>query len=215
MMLKLRSRASFWEFSPLFPATLVARAPILYLGGEGKIEDVIAGLNSLENSGNERRVGMDEIEVGQGGGNLRRTVTWFLVGLVLGVVVTAIAVPRLGRRLPEAVRGKYESLQGPVTAKERQDDRLLLTIVTPAGAILATFKKQVAEISLLVERGDTVELAVPGYQPFLENPEIARVAKPMQLYTDTASTPTTQDEPAPDSAAFPVDSLMEMSPPIE
>lgn len=108
----------------------------------------------------------------------RRTVVTFVVGVVVGVLLVVLARPFLGTRLPEAMSGKRESVTGPVAAKQRQQDRLLLTIVTPAGAILGTFTKRVAEIDLLVQVEDTVTLAITGYQPFLQDPQITRVAKP-------------------------------------
>ena len=93
-----------------------------------------------------------------------------------------------------------EPVEGPVAAKPMQDDRLLLTIVTPSGAILGTFKKKIEEINLLVETGDTVALTIPGYQPFLEDPEITRVAKPMGETLGQSPEPPAMDA-MPDSAA--------------
>jgi hypothetical protein len=119
--------------------------------------------------------------------------------LVLGIVGTFVVQPLLGRRLPEAVRGRYETLEGPVTAKQRQDERLLLTVSTRAGAILATFRKQVEEINLLVEEGDTVALDVPGYQPFMQNPEIIRVAKP-DMVPPPPQRPEVEDVSVPEAA---------------
>ena len=129
----------------------------------------------------------------------------FVVGFVLGIVAAIVARPFLGERLPEAVGGKREAVAGPVAAKQMQDDRLLLTIVTPSGAILGTFKKKIEEINLLVETGDTVALTIPGYQPFLEDPEITRVAKPTGVTRRESSEPPPMDA-MPDSAAEP-DSL--------
>jgi len=108
-----------------------------------------------------------------------RGILVFVIGFVLGIVGAVVARPFLGERLPEAVGGKREAVEGPVAAKQMQDDRLLLTIVTPSGAILGTFTKKIDEINLLVETGDTVALTIPGYQPFLDDPEITRVAKPI------------------------------------
>ena len=136
-------------------------------------------------------------DVGRKGG--RGILIAFVVGLLIGVVGTFVVQPMLGRRLPEAVRGKYEVLEGPVTAKQMEDERLLLTISTRAGAILATFKKQVDEINLLVEEGDTVVLEVPGYQPFMQNPDIVRVAKPdMSAVPATADMPETEEPSTPE-----------------
>jgi hypothetical protein len=128
-----------------------------------------------------------------------RGIATFVAGLVLGAVLMALARPFLGDRLPSAVGGKRELVQGPVAAKQRQGDRLLLTVVTPAGAVLGTFKKKVEEIDLLVETGDTITLAIGGYQPFLDDPEITRVAKP--AFRPIVGGP----EPAP--GALPADSL--------
>jgi hypothetical protein len=109
----------------------------------------------------------------------RRTIVTFTVGLVLGALIVILAKPILGTRLPEAVGGRRESLEGFITAKQRDDDRLLLTISTPAGAMLATFTKRVPEIALLVETGDSITVTLAGYQPFLQDPQIIRVAKPV------------------------------------
>jgi len=124
---------------------------------------------------------MEGMDPGNGGGAPRkgRGLLVFVIGFVLGIVVAVVARPFLSDRLPEAVGGKREAVEGPVAAKQMQDDRLLLTIVTPSGAILGIFKKKIDEINLLVETGDTVALTIPGYQPFLEDPEITRVAKPI------------------------------------
>ena len=122
----------------------------------------------------------------------------FVIGFVLGIVAAIVARPFVGERLPEAVGGKREAVAGPVAAKQMQDDRLLLTIVTPSGAILGTFTKKIEEINLLVEKGDTVALTIPGYQPFLDDPEITRVAKPVGGMRVKGPEPTPMD-PMPDS----------------
>jgi len=131
----------------------------------------------------------------------------FVIGFVLGIVAVFVAQPFLGERLPEAVGGKRQAVAGPVTAKQRQGDRLLLTINTSAGAILGTFTKKVDEINLLVERGDTVTLTVGGYQPFLENPEITRVGKPMGIAAIEGAGPDTTDIVTADSLGLPADTL--------
>ncbi len=133
----------------------------------------------------------------------------FVIGFVLGVVAVFVAQPFLGERLPEAVGGKRQTVEGPVTAKQRQGDRLLLTINTSAGAVLGTFTKRVDEISLLVERGDTVTLTVGGYQPFLENPEITRVGKPMGIAAIERVGPDSSDVVAADSLGAPADTLQQ------
>jgi hypothetical protein len=54
--------------------------------------------------------------------------------------------------------------------------------------------ERVAEVDLLVDRGDTVTLAVPRYAPFVEDPVIARVRKP-------ESAPGAESPTAPSPAA--------------
>lgn len=130
----------------------------------------------------------------------------FAIGFVLGVAAVIIARPFLGERLPEAVGGKKQSVAGPVTAKQQQGDRLLLTINTSAGAILGTFTRKVDEINLLVERGDTVTLTVSGYEPFLNDPEITRVGKPTGGEFVERVGPDSTDVETADSLSTPADS---------
>jgi small basic protein len=101
----------------------------------------------------------------------------FLVGIVLGVGGTFLAPNFIDPYLPEAMKRKGEVVEGSVVAKQRKQDWLLITVNTPQGAILATFKKKVEEIELLVERGDTIGLALRRYEPFVEDPVIKRVRK--------------------------------------
>jgi hypothetical protein len=136
-----------------------------------------------------------------------RGLLLFVIGLVVGIVAAIVARPFLGERLPEAVGGKRESVQGPVTAKQQQENRLLLTINTPAGAILGTFSKKIDEINLLVETGDTVTLTIPGYQPFLNDPEITRVAKSTGRPGAQPPEPKISEPAATDSLGLPADSL--------
>ena len=143
----------------------------------------------------------------------RQTLVSFVVGLIIGIVAALVARPFLGERLPEAVTGKRQLVAGVVAAKQRDGDRLLLTVNTQLGATLVTFQKRVAEISLLVERGDSVTLALGSYQPFLEDPQITRVAKAMagRAPADSAGVeadmlPAEADSLAADSLAQPGDS---------
>jgi hypothetical protein len=131
----------------------------------------------------------------------------FVIGFLIGAAAVVIARPFLGERLPEAVGGRRESVAGPVAAKQQQGDRLLLTINTPAGAILGTFTRKVDEINLLVEKGDTVTLTIPGYEPFLENPEITRVSKPTGFAAFESAEPDSTAVETGDSLGLPVDSL--------
>ncbi|MFQ5586498.1 MAG: hypothetical protein ACE5GF_06730 [Thermodesulfobacteriota bacterium] len=101
----------------------------------------------------------------------------FIIGLGLGVGGTYFAPDLLGPYLPAMFQRRGELVQGEVVAKQEKVPWLLLTINTPHGAILATFKKKVDEIALLVEVGDQIELFLRRYEPFVEDPRIKRVRK--------------------------------------
>ena len=109
--------------------------------------------------------------------------TWLIVlvllaGIALGVVGTTFAPDVAGLYLPEAFRvKKAETIDGEVVRKLREGERLLLTVQTSQGSVLATFKKKVAEIDLLVQQGDTITLALSRYEPFVNDPAIERVRK--------------------------------------
>lgn len=101
----------------------------------------------------------------------------FVLGVAVGVAGTLL-VPRLaGLYLPGVLGGKAELVEGKALRKERQQDRLLLTVVTKEGAILATFGQQAAEIDLLVDEGDTVTLVLRERGPFVTDPRIEGVKK--------------------------------------
>ena len=108
---------------------------------------------------------------------LWRGTLLFLIGLVLGMVLVVIGPRVAGPYLPEALRGKVESVEGEVTRKPREPDRLLLTIVTPRGAILATFNTRIPEVDLLVAEGDALTLGLRRFEPFVEDPAIQSVRK--------------------------------------
>lgn len=108
---------------------------------------------------------------------VRRGALGFVVGLALGVAIGIMGPRVAGPYLPEALRGKVELVEGEVTQKLREPDRLLLTVVTARGAILATFKKKVPEVDLLVAEGDAVTLALHRFEPFVEDPAILSVKK--------------------------------------
>lgn len=109
--------------------------------------------------------------------NLWGFVVTFLVGLVLGITGTVLGPRLLEPYLPTAIRGDLEGIEGTVMSKQRKGDRLLLTVQTSEGAILATFKKKLTEIDLLVAEGDMLTLARTGYRAFMDDPAIGRVRK--------------------------------------
>ncbi|MGD8496886.1 MAG: hypothetical protein PVF05_11900 [Gemmatimonadales bacterium] len=100
-----------------------------------------------------------------------------LIGLVLGALAT-IFLPRFaGPYMPAALRGDEVQVSGVVQAKSAEPERLLLTVASESGAMLVTFKKKVAEIDQLVSVGDSVQLTVDEYAPFVEDAKISRVMK--------------------------------------
>lgn len=118
----------------------------------------------------------------------RRMIVALLVGFGLGIALGLVA-PRYWPELTAPWEGKRELLEGEVLREERRDDRYLLTLKTPQGAILATFRERAAEVDLLVDPGDRVTLALPGYAPFVTDPRIARVLKRDQPEPATPSPP--------------------------
>jgi hypothetical protein len=128
----------------------------------------------------------------------------FIAGLLVGVV-GAIFVPRIvqsalsttGLRQPQLIPGM-------VSAKRPELDRLLLTITTSEGSILATFTEDIPAIDLLVNEGDSITLETDGYEPFFDNPAIARVR--------TVGSPV----PAPlRDSTLPADTSVSPSPPLD
>lgn len=120
----------------------------------------------------DRQRGADATETAGG-----RRWPWLVAGIVLGVAA-ALLVPRfVTPYLPAPFRAGELRVQGPVLAEQQEEDRLLLTVETEQGAILATFRQQVSEIALLVDEGDTVTLGVREYRPFVRDPTLVGVYK--------------------------------------
>ncbi len=100
----------------------------------------------------------------------------FLFGLAVGIS-GMVLIPRFASSyLPPAMKPGV-SVKGVVVAKQRDPERLLVTLSAPEGSILVTFTKKVPEIDLLVEKTDALTLSMGGYRPFIQNPEIERVQK--------------------------------------
>jgi hypothetical protein len=100
-----------------------------------------------------------------------------VVGIAIGVSAVLLGPDFIGPYLPQALRGEAVTVEGSVVEKQRKDSELLLTINTPQGALLATVRKKVTEVQLLVDKGDTVELVLRKYEPFIMDPKIKRVRK--------------------------------------
>ena len=115
----------------------------------------------------------------------------FLMGLGIGLSAPSFAPQYLGPYFPKITKSSHHPVEGTVVRKQADPDRVLLTISAKEGAILATFKKKVTEISLLVEEGDTVALDVRVYAPFVNDPPILRVKKPDPFSSSPLSSPET------------------------
>src|SRR5207245_10057879 len=108
----------------------------------------------------------------------RLIVLILLVGIALGVVGTIFGPDVAGPYLPEAFRGKKaETIDGGVVRKLREGDRLVLTVRTSQGSVLATFKKKVAEIDLLLQQGDTVSMGRSRYDSLVYEQSVDRVRR--------------------------------------
>lgn len=113
---------------------------------------------------------------GRSGGGGRRWL-WLLVGVALGVAAS-ILVPRyVAPHLPAALGGGLITVDGEVLDKRRESGRLLLTLDSERGAMLATFRERVSELDLLVGRGDSVTLAMREFRPFVDGPRLVGVKK--------------------------------------
>ena len=80
--------------------------------------------------------------------------------------------------LPRSISEQSERIEGEVVRKQRDGNRLLLKVGTTQGPMLVTFTQKVAELDLLLEPGDRVELLTPGYATFVEDPTLERVKRP-------------------------------------
>ncbi len=104
----------------------------------------------------------------------------FVLGLVLGILAVVFLPGYVRPYIPDWAAGKTTVVKGTVTAKQKKDAALLLTVDTPDGVLLATFTRKVDEINLLVNEKDTLEFTLAKYTPFIDDPKIVRVAKEQQ-----------------------------------
>ena len=104
----------------------------------------------------------------------------FLFGLALGILGAVFLPDYVRPYIPQWLTGKTTIVKGTVAAKQKKENVLLLTVNTPEGALLATFKKKADEINLLINEKDTIEFTLPQYMPFIDDPKIIRVVKEQQ-----------------------------------
>ena len=110
--------------------------------------------------------------------------TAFILGLGLGLSAPMLASRYGDPYLPAFLKKNIHPLEGSVIHKERQQDRLLITITTQDGTILATFQQQVPE-------------------PFVNDPAVLRVNKHKDV-TPAITAPTNppvQSEPEPETGS--------------
>ncbi len=155
-----------------------------------------------------------DLKKGRGG----RRWLWLLIGLATGVAGTIAAPIFLTPYLPDGLLGggDLEILSGPVLGEERSGERLLLTIETEPGALIASFTQRMDEIALLVDPGDIVTIGVEDYEPFVENPDFkgvkkmsrsGAVAAPVEMAPATSSGAAPADAP-PTGAVVPIPDTM-------
>jgi hypothetical protein len=105
------------------------------------------------------------------------SIVTLLVGAGLGVAGTVYVPPVVDPYLPKELKIRARLVEGQVTSKQREPNRVLVKLQTDQGVVLATFTKRVAEIDLLIEQGDTIALALRSDEPFVDDPQIERVKR--------------------------------------
>jgi len=101
-------------------------------------------------------------------------------GIVLGflaAIIVNLAAPDLLTPYTQALSSvdQSESVKGLVVKKQRESARLLLTLSTPKGVLLAIFTEKIDEVDLLIAEGSSTTIRLRTYSPFVENPVIEKV----------------------------------------
>lgn len=120
----------------------------------------------------------------------------FVFGLILGILGTIFLPDYVRPYVPQWVTGKAVVVKGTVAAKQKKDNALLLTVDTPEGVLLATFKKKVDEVNLLINEKDLLEFTLPKYVPFIDDPKIIRVVKEQRPAPEPAPEPKPEEKSA-------------------
>lgn len=129
--------------------------------------------------GARRRRGLGGGGRGNGGRRGPRRWLWLLIGVAVGVTGTLFLPSLVAPYLPAVLRPDRQEVRGLVLEKSRESDpdRLLLTVESERGSMLATFRNQVAELDLLVSEGDSVTLSLGEYRPFVDDPSVRGVRR--------------------------------------
>jgi len=114
----------------------------------------------------------------------------FAIGIVVGVGAMTKGPALVAPYLPKSISGQSERIDGEVVRKQREGNRLLVKVATAQGPMLVTFTQKVAELDLLLEPGDRVELITSAYATFVEDPTLERVKRPAGT-GGTPSSPST------------------------
>ncbi len=96
----------------------------------------------------------------------------FFSAMILDLVAPELLEPYTRQFIPAT---QIESVSGKVVKKDREPTRLLMTLSTPKGVLLATFTQKIEELDLLIAEGYTTTIRLRTYSPFVENPVIERV----------------------------------------
>lgn len=118
----------------------------------------------------------------------------FVIGLIVGVLAAIFLPDYVRPYIPSWLTVKATVVKGTVMVKQKKDNVLLLTVNTPQGELLATFKKKVDEIGLLVNEKDQIEFTLPKYTPLIEDPLIIRVVKEQPVAPAPEPTPPDKSE---------------------
>jgi len=100
----------------------------------------------------------------------------FVLGFLAAIIVS-LAAPDLLTRYTQVLvpADRSESVKGLILKKQRESARLLLTLSTPKGVLLATFTEKIDEVDLLIAEGSSATIRLRTYSPFVENPTIEKV----------------------------------------
>lgn len=137
--------------------------------------------------------------------------TMFCVGFGLGLSGPILATQYMEPFMPGFLKKPLHPLEGKVTHKQRDQDRLLMTVTTEDGTILATFRQQMAEIDLLVEEQDSITLNVRKYEPFVNDPLVLKVNKEVPRVQIPTPLPTSPPPSSMEQGHLP-DSQLEAPP---
>ena len=111
-------------------------------------------------------------------------VLGFLSAIIVNLAAPDLLTPYIQLLAPA---DQTELVKGMVVKKQRESTRLLLTLSTPKGVLLATFTEKIDELDLLIAEGYATTIWLRTYSPFVENPVIERVEDGGEQRSETPS----------------------------